>query len=213
MTDNIRVFTQNSIRIETDKAVIYVDPFQIKSEFFDAGYIFITHDHFDHFSPESIEKVADDDTVLIVPEHMKQDAQNVSHLVKDIITVNPGSHIKLDKVEFDTVASYNMIKPYHPKGAGWCGYIIYDGDKRIYVAGDTDAVKEVRDVRCDVALVPIGGKYTMDAKKAASLINEIEPKVAIPVHYGSVVGSPKDAEVFKKHVKDSVKVELKIEFD
>ena len=94
---------------------------------------------------------------------------------------------------------------------GWVGYILRLDDKRIYIAGDTDATKEAKAVKCDIALVPIGGTFTMNAKQAAGLINDIRPESAIPTHYGSAVGSPEDAEIFKENVKEPVKVEIKID--
>ena len=90
----------------------------------------------------------------------------------------------------------------------WVGYILSIDGKCIYIAGDTDETKEAKEVKCDIAMIPIGGTYTMDAKKAAELINIIKPEVAIPVHYGTVVGSPNDASVFKDLVKEPVKVEI-----
>ncbi len=102
------------------------------------------------------------------------------------------------------------MKPFHPKSAEWVGYIFELEGQRIYVAGDTDATKEAMAVKCDIALVPVGGTYTMDAKQAAKLVNEIRPAVAIPVHYGAVVGSPEDGKTFAEYVKAPVKVELKM---
>ena len=114
----------------------------------------------------------------------------------------------MDGLEFDAIPAYNSLKPFHPRSAGWVGYILHIDGKRIYIAGDTDATKEAKDVKCDIALVPIGGTYTMDAKKAAELINVIRPDVAIPTHYGSIVGSEEDAKVFAANVKDPIKVEI-----
>lgn len=111
----------------------------------------------------------------------------------------------------ETVPAYNPLKPFHPKGSGWVGYIVERGGIRIYMAGDTDVTKENKEVSCDVALVPIGGTYTMDAKKAAELVNIIRPKVAIPTHYGSVAGSKSDEEVFLAHVDSSISVENKMQ--
>lgn len=210
MTENIKVFVQNSIRIATEKGKVYVDPFQMKEEPHDAAFILITHDHFDHFSPESIEKVACKNTTLVVPENMEAKAKEVAALVAKTVTVTPGISKNVDGLELETVPSYNIGKPYHPKEAGWVGYIIKTAGKRIYVASDTDAIPEAKNVRCDVALVPIGGKYTMDAGEAAALVNTIEPAVAIPVHYGGVVGTPEDGIRFQKSVKESVKVEIQI---
>ena len=212
MTELIEVFKQNSIRIKSDKGVIYVDPFHIDGSYKDASFVMITHDHYDHFSPEDIEKVAGENAILIVPEKMMGKAEKISGMFKDVIAVNPGGSYEAGGLEFETVASYNTLKPFHPKSAGWVGYILIIDGKRIYIAGDTDATKEAKAVRCDIALVPIGGTYTMDSKKAADFINEIKPSVAIPVHYGEFVGSPKDGEVFSENVNEPVKVEFKIQF-
>lgn len=210
MTENIEVFVQNSIRIKSDLGAIYVDTFQMKETPKDAAFLLITHDHYDHFSPEDIEKVACADTVLIVPEKMAGKAKKVAGMVKKTVTVKPGEKYELDGLSFETVPSYNNLKPFHPKSAQWVGYILILDGKRIYIAGDTDATKEAKSVKCDVALVPVGGTYTMDTKAAAELVNEIKPAVAIPVHYGDVAGKATDGEAFAKLVKDPVKVEVKL---
>lgn len=212
MTDNIEVFGQNSISITASDKKIYIDPFEMKEEPKNANFIFITHDHYDHFSPEDIKKVACKDTVMIVPEKMKLKAQTVAKYVREIVTVEQQSHKELYGLEFETIPAYNTLKPFHPRSAGWVGYILLIEGKRIYISGDTDLTKEAKDVICDIALVPIGGTYTMDAKKAAELVNILRPEVAIPVHYGSVVGKPADGETFAELVEPSVRVELKIKF-
>ena len=205
---NVEVFTQNSIRISGGNGKIYIDPFRMREEPKDADFILITHDHYDHFSPEDIAKVCKPETVLVVPEKMQSKAKEVSGKVARIETVTPGEHRMIDGLDLETVPSYNSLKPFHAKGAGWVGYIISVDGKRIYVAGDTDDTKEAKKVKCDIALVPIGGTYTMNAKQAAELVNEIKPEVAIPVHYGGIVGSPKDADTFAGLVKPPVKVEI-----
>ncbi|MCR4990930.1 MAG: MBL fold metallo-hydrolase [Lachnospiraceae bacterium] len=210
MTDNIEVFKQNSIRIKDKAGSIYIDPFKMDEEPEDAAFIFITHPHYDHFSPEDIKKVARPDTILVVPEKMADKAKEVEKFVKKIETVSPGISREIDGLSFETVPAYNKMKPFHPKNAEWVGYILNIDGNRIYAAGDTDAVKEVRAVKCDVALVPIGGFYTIDAPKAAELINEISPKVAIPVHYGEIIGKPEDGKVFADNVKPPIEVEFKI---
>jgi len=210
MTDRIDVFIQNSIRIRTEKGNIYVDPFRMREEPHDAVFVLITHDHYDHFSPEDIAKVACDDTVMVVPEKMSGKATEVQTYVKEIQTVTPGITATIDWLDIETVPAYNKLKPFHPKSAGWVGYILIVEGKRIYIAGDTDATSDAESVKCDVALVPIGGTYTMDAKAAAGLVNTIKPSVAIPVHYGDIVGKPEDADTFAKLVDDNVRVEVKI---
>ncbi len=212
MTDNIRVLVHSSIRITDDKlGVIYIDPYEINGEPGDAAFIFITHDHYDHFSPGDIEKAANKDTILIVPEKMEKKAQQVAGAVGRIETVAQGTSGETGGLEFETVPAYNTLKPFHQKGAGWVGYILCVNGKRIYIAGDTDLTKEAREVKCDIALVPVGGTFTMDAKKAAELINEIRPEIAIPVHYGSVAGSSADADRFAELIQAPVKVEIKME--
>ena len=209
-TEDIEVFTQSSIRIRAKEGILYLDPFRLQEEAHDADYILITHDQYDHFSPEDIRKAAGENTVLIVPEKMEQKAKKKVTFLSRICTVRPGEKLEIDGLMLETVPAYNMLKPFHMKSAGWVGYMIQLEDKRIYMAGDTDATKEAEQVKCDIALVPIGGFYTMEAIKAAELINRICPETAIPIHYGSIVGKPADAEVFAAHVKEPVKVEVKI---
>ncbi len=211
MIENIEVFINNSIRIRDRVGTIYIDPYKKKEEPHDADYIFITHDHYDHYSTDDILKVVGESTVLIIPEKMEGKIGGVSGRMRKVVTVKPGMFYETDGLEFDTVPAYNTIKPFHMKSAGWVGYILRIDRKRVYIAGDTDATKEAKAVRCNIALVPIGGTYTMNAKQAAELINEIQPEIAIPVHYGSVVVGKADEETFVANVKEPVKVEIKLD--
>lgn len=210
MIENIKVFVQNSIRIESEMGVIYVDPFKMEGEPKDADYIFVTHDHYDHFSPDDIKKVACEKTNLVVPAKMEKKVVNENFGVSRIMTVKPGASYEVNGLKFETVAMYNIMKPFHPKSSEWSGYVITANGKRVYIAGDIDLIKEAREVKCDIAMVPIGGFYTMDAQKAAELINEIKPEVAIPVHYDSEVGRISDGGDFARMVKEPVKVEIMI---
>jgi L-ascorbate metabolism protein UlaG (beta-lactamase superfamily) len=143
---------------------------------------------------------------------MEGKAQEAADMVGRILTVKPGVYREVNGFEFETIPAYNILKPFHPKSAEWVGYILRVDGKRIYVAGDTDATKEAKAVKCDIALVPVGGTYTMDARKAAELVNILRPDVAIPTHYGTIVGKPGDGEEFAKYVKGPVKTELKLKF-
>ena len=206
MIDNITINTQSSIRITDGGKVIYCDPFRIQGEPHDADIIYITHEHFDHFSPDDIAKVKKDGTVIVVPESMKKKCPGA-------LMVKAGESTVIDGIPTEAVRAYNKLKPFHPKAAGWVGYILTVSGSRIYIAGDTDATDEAKAVVCDIALVPIGGRFTMDAKAAADLVNTIRPKYAIPTHYGDVVGRQEDGKVFEGLVDASVKVVHKIVFN
>ncbi len=211
MTDNISVNTQSSIRIGGNK-IFYFDPFGISGNPQDADVIFITHDHWDHFSPQDISKIKKDDTKLVAPEKMKKQVlQEAGIAEKNISFVKPGQDFSvLEKYAVKTIPAYNNVKPFHQKHSGWCGYVLNIGDIRYYIAGDTDDIKEAREVVCDVALVPVGGTYTMNPKEAAVFINTIRPKAAIPTHYGSIVGKAEDGENFKKLVDKEIIVEIRL---
>ena len=211
-TENIELFTQNSIRITSDAGKIYIDPFRINEATHDADFVLITHSHYDHYSPEDIEKVVNEKTILVVPESMSEEAGELTNLVDMITTVEPAAHRDIKGLSIDTVPAYNNKKAFHAKGENWVGYILDIDGVRVYIAGDTDMTDDNRKVICDVAMVPIGGTYTMDAGEAAALINEIKPKIAIPTHYGAVVGSEEDAETFKSLVEDPVEVEIKKQY-
>ena len=205
----ITVNSNNSVRIELDGKIIYVDPYEIEGSPQDADYIFVTHDHYDHFSLDDVNKILKRETAFIVPMPMdKKVRKNTAAGIN--YPVEPGKSYEVNGLSFETVAMYNKLKPFHPKKAGWCGYIINVSGNRIYIAGDIDDIDEAFAVSCDIAMVPIGGFYTMNYKEAAGLINKIKPKVAIPTHYGKVVGKVSYGEDFKKLVDDGIQVSLKL---
>ncbi len=202
----IEVLCHSSIRIKED-VIIYIDPFKIDKEYHDADYIFCTHSHYDHFSPEDIEKVKKENTILIVTNDIEKEAKK---LVNEVVTVEPEMEYTIKGLSFKTTYSYNINKQFHPKENKWVGYIIEINNKKYYIAGDTDNIQEIQDIECDEALIPIGGTYTMDYKEAANLANIIRAKVIIPTHYGSIVGKKEDAIKFKELVKNKeVKILLK----
>ena len=163
MTERITVNTQSSIRIEAER-IVYADPLKLESAPGDADLILVTHAHFDHFSPEDIKKAAKPGTVLVLPESMRADAKKAG--ITDIVTLSPGETREIRGVTVEAVAAYNIGKPMHPKKNGWLGYIVTLGGTRIYIAGDTDVTPETEAVRCDIAMVPVGGIYTMNAKES-----------------------------------------------
>ena len=204
MLKNIEVLYHSSIKISKNK-VIYIDPFKIDKNYNDADIVFITHDHFDHYSEEDIDKVINENTTIIIPEELLTKLLRKGINKNAIITVEPNKNYMVQGIKFETISAYNTNKTFHPKENGWVGYIITLDDIRYYIAGDTDITEENRKVKCDVAFVPVGGTYTMDFKEAAQLINEIQPKIAVPTHYGSVVGTKQDATDFIKLLHPSIK--------
>ena len=207
MLKGIEVLCHSSIRIEKGN-VIYFDPFEIKRKYNDADLIFITHDHYDHYSEEDINKVIKEDTTIIIPEDLLSKLLDKVIKKENIITVKPGEKNEIKGIKFETIPAYNINKAFHPKENGWVGYIIEIEGISYYIAGDTDITKENKKVKCDVAFVPVGGTYTMDFKEAGELINEIKPKIAIPIHYGSIVGTKEDAINFSKLINHEIKTEI-----
>ena len=204
MLENIEVLYHSSIRINKEKT-IYIDPFKIDKNYNDADIVFITHDHYDHYSEEDIDKVINENTTIIIPEELLTNLLRKGINKNAIITVEPNEKYVVQGIKFETIPAYNTNKTFHPKKNGWVGYIIIINGIRYYIAGDTDITEENKKVKCDVAFVPVGGTYTMDFKEAANLINEIKPKIAIPIHYGSVVGTEQDAIDFIRLLHPEIK--------
>lgn len=207
--DKIEVPTHSSIRIKGEQ-VVYVDPFQIEGTPQDADVILVTHDHYDHFSLEDIRKIINRNTVLVAPEGMQKQSEKTGLPKEQILSVLPGAQLIVKDIPIETVPAYNRHKVFHPKRKNWLGYILTIEGTRCYIAGDTDRTPESQNVVCDIALVPIGGTYTMNATEAAALVNEIKPQVAIPIHYGNIVGTKKDADVFKAAVDENIRIVIAI---
>ena len=197
MLEDITVLCHSSIKINKEK-VIYIDPFKIDRNYNDADIIFITHDHYDHYSEDDIDKIRKNDTIIVAPEGLLTKLLRKGFRQEYIITVEPDEEDMVEGIKFETIPAYNTNKKFHPKENGWIGYIIEIRGIRYYIAGDTDITEENKKVKCDVAFVPVGGTYTLDFKEAAGLVNEIKPKIAIPIHYGSIVGTKQDATDFIK---------------
>lgn len=201
MLDNIEVFKQNSIKINN----IYIDPYGINDNYNDAKYIFITHDHYDHYSEEDISKVITDETIFVVPLSMK-DKYNYDN---EVIYVSPNSNYILEDICFKTVSMYNVSASFHPKDNQWCGYIIKINGYWYYIVGDSDYIKEMNGIKCDVIFIPIGGTYTMDIDSAIDCLNNIDYKYVVPVHYGSIVGDISLGCIIEEKLKDKCILKIK----
>jgi L-ascorbate metabolism protein UlaG (beta-lactamase superfamily) len=205
MVENIKWLGHASILISTGGKNIYVDPWKLIKDQPKGDLILITHPHYDHFSPDDINKIVRNDSVIIGP----LDILKIKLGKK--IEIKPGQEINLNWVKIKAVPAYNINKHFHPKGNNWCGYIIEIEGNKIYIAGDTDFIPEMKNIVADIVILPVGGTYTMTAEEAANAVNTIKPKLAIPYHFGDIVGSEKDAKLFSSFVINSEVKILKIE--
>ena len=199
------IYAHSSIRIEADGKVLCFDPFRVSAEPHDADVIFFTHSHYDHFSPEDFAKLAKEETVFVAPESMRKEAEGMN-----CVFLKPGETKEIAGFSVEGIRAYNPAKQFHPKENDWLGYAVRLSEGRIYVCGDTDRTPEAEAVACDVVFAPVGGKYTMDAKEAAELINIIRPKLAIPTHYAAIIGSEDDGKTFAGLLDEGIACELYI---
>lgn len=205
--ENIKWLGHSTVKLLGEK-IIYIDPFRIQENYNDADIIFITHSHYDHFSEEDIKKCINDNTTIVVTNDLYDKTLSLGFKVKNIISVMPNNNYEIENITFSTVPAYNINKQFHPKSNNWVGYIINTNNTSYYIAGDTDITDEAKQVKCDIAFLPVGGTYTMTYSEASQLANIIEPKLVIPIHYGSIVGTKEDALKFKERIKPSVKCEI-----
>jgi len=188
----------DSFRIDAMKT-IYFDPYQIANGP-KADLILITHEHFDHCSPDDVAKIQSTGTVIVTEK------DSAKKLTGDVRILKQGESVVVDTVKIEAVPSYNMDKAFHPKKNDWLGFIVETEGVRIYHAGDTDFIREMKDFQVDIALLPVSGTYVMTADQAVKAALAINPKLAIPMHYGTIVGSDEDALKFKKALEGKIEV-------
>ncbi len=201
MIDNIHWLGHDTFKIVGEKT-IFTDPFQLKRSAH-ADIILITHEHYDHCSPEDVRNIQGPNTIIVTT------ADCARKLSGNIKTVKPGDRLTIEGIEIEVVPAYNVVKErlkFHPKANNWVGYIFTVDGKRIYLAGDTDFIPEMEGIKADIALLPVSGTYVMTADEAAKAALAIKPKIAIPMHYGAIVGSSKDARRFEELLKGKVDV-------
>ncbi len=179
-----------SFRIRGNEGVLYIDPWKLEDPQGDADVIFVSHSHYDHCSPADIRKISKADTAIVAP------AETIAQL-HAANAVTPGESAYVKDIQVEAVAAYNIGKNFHPQQNNWVGAVFTLDRTRIYYAGDTDLIPEMNDLSdIDVALLPVGGTYTLDANQAARAVKAIGPKMAIPYHWGDIVGSEADAQRF-----------------
>lgn len=187
-------------RIE-GSAIVYIDPYKIKEQNpLKADYILVTHSHFDHYSEADIKKIEKDTTTLISTPDVVEQYKGKK------LAIRPGEELVVGPLKVKAVPAYNLTKSFHQKKTGWVGFIVTIDDVTFYHAGDTDAIPEMKDIKVDIALLPVGGTYTMTADEAASVASDFSPRLAIPMHYGEIVGSANDAIQFRRYAKCPVKI-------
>lgn len=198
----------DGFRIE-DGQVIYIDPFQIEGGT-RADLVLVSHEHSDHCNVDDLKKIVGPSTVIVAHSQSKEELSKLK--VKEVRIVKPGDKIKVGDIGIEAVPAYNLNKfrepgkPFHPKEDGKVGYIVTVKGVRIYHAGDTDHIPEMKGLRPDIALLPVSGTYVMTVQEAVEATASVNPKVVIPMHYGAIVGSKSDAESFSKLVKCEVKI-------
>jgi L-ascorbate metabolism protein UlaG (beta-lactamase superfamily) len=179
-----------SFRISGRDAIVYIDPWKLADAPHDADVVVVSHGHYDHCSPEDVEKVSKDGTAIIAPRDVIAKLATASG-------VTPGDRMTIQDVTVEAVAAYNVGKAFHPRGNNWIGVVLTIDGKRIYYAGDTDLIPEMSDLTdVDLALLPVGGTYTLDAREAAKACAAIGCAAAVPYHWGDIVGSDADAKAF-----------------
>jgi len=197
MIENIHWLGHDSFRLD-GSSTVYIDPWKLSADAPPADLVLVTHDHFDHFSPDDIARLSTPRTTLIGPASVTAQVDGVA-----AVTLSAGGTVTVGGVTVTAVAAYNLDKfrqpgeVFHPRADGGLGYIVELDGRRIYHAGDTDAIPEMRDVRCDVALLPVSGTYVMTAAEAAEACRMISAAVAVPMHFGDIVGTAADAARFE----------------
>ena len=208
MLENVKVNAQSSIKFEFNKT-LYFDPYLIKDEIHDADVIFITHEHYDHFDIESINNIKNDKTIIVVPTSMI-DKASILFECNEILEVNPDQEYNIYDFKINTIRAYNNDKKFHPKEKNWVGYLVNIDNISYYIMGDTDDTIDARKVKCDVLFIPIGGTYTMNSDEGAIITNYLKPKVVVPIHYKTIVGSIDDANNFINKLDKDIEYKIYI---
>ena len=189
-------------KITYESKNIYIDPYKLSKEHenvSDADIVLVTHNHFDHLSIEDLKNIVNETTVIVSAQECLSQLKSLS--VKESIGIDPRNSVKVSDLKIEAVHAYNVDKEFHPKNDKKIGFIVEFGNDRLYHIGDSDIIPEMKDTNSNIALVPVSGTYVMTAEEASKAINElINPKIAIPMHYGTIVGNKEDAIRFSELV-------------
>jgi L-ascorbate metabolism protein UlaG (beta-lactamase superfamily) len=200
MVKKIAWLGHDSFRVDAGK-IVYFDPYQIQAGP-KADLILISHEHFDHCSPEDVAKIQKPKTVILTEKG------SAKKLKGDVRVMKPGDSLTVEGIKVEAIPSYNVDKDFHPRKNGWLGFVVEVEGVRIYHTGDCDFIPEMKNLKVDIALLPVSGTYVMTAEQAVQAALAINPKLAIPMHYGAIVGEEKDALRFKKALAGKVEVQI-----
>jgi len=202
MLSNLDWLGHDCFRLRAAGQIVYFDPFQLSGDLPPADLILVSHEHFDHCSPDDIKKIRQAATVIIAEK------QAAAKLSGKVTAIQPGQTVTSGPFTIEAVRAYNTNKKFHPRANNWLGYIVTVEGVRIYHAGDTDYIPEMAGYQADIALLPVSGTYVMTAEEAAQAALDINPKVAVPMHFGSIVGEQSDAERFAAKLVNKIKVHI-----
>lgn len=205
VAESIQWFGQAAIKIQTCGKSIYIDPYKLKQAD-KADLVLITHSHFDHFSPDDLKLIVSSDTTIFCPSEFSSKAEEFG--AAKVIAVNPGYETEWKGIQLKTVPMYNLVKTSkHPKENGWVGYMLNLCNVWLYHAGDTERIPEMKNIKCDIIMLPLGQTYTMNSvEEAVDAVIDTGASIAIPMHYGMYEGCADDAIKFKELLKDKVEV-------
>lgn len=205
VAQSIQWFGQGCIKIQHSGQTIYIDPYLLKKED-TADLILITHSHFDHFSVDDLKKIITCETVIYCPADLVEKSKNLG--AARVVGVSPGYESEYKGIGIQTVPMYNILKKdKHPMENKWVGYVLNLAGVRVYHAGDTERIPEMKNIKCDIVLLPLGQTYTMNSiKDAADSVLDVDASVAIPIHFGMYEGKAEDAHEFKRLLVGKVEV-------
>ena len=199
---NLRWLGHDAFLLQAGGKSIYLDPFQLGPGLPLADLICISHAHYDHCSPADVLMIQQPSTRIVT------ETEAAAKLTGNIMTLVPGERCEVEGIAIETVPAYNTNKHFHPQSNGWLGFILTVGGVRLYHAGDTDYIPEMKNIRADIALLPVSGTYVMTAEEAAQAALAIGPKIAVPMHYDAIVGTNDDADRFAAALAGKVRVEI-----
>jgi len=205
--DGLHWLGHASFRWEGSKTV-YFDPWKLSKDLKKSDIIFVSHEHFDHMSKADIANISTSDTVIVTCKACADELSASKFARKEIKVLSPGESVELDGVRITAVPSYNTNKEFHLKSTKKLGFVVTMDALTIYHAGDTDRIPEMDRIKCDAALLPVSGTYVMTADEAAEAAISIRPRVAVPMHYGDIIGSAEDARRFEELLKGKVEVKI-----